>query len=167
MDHFSSQGLRMTWDMKIPSERCSPWGKPGLIPVTTAYLRGSPTSRSLGCSPAPGRLRLDSTSAPVFSSVKRKTMPSLYDQRVRHVLDSVTVLVPPPLLWPERGPSTHWEAAAQSRPWNQHTLGLTSLFTSQSRSLKHHREVGRPQEGGARILQNRPRMGTPRDSLAL
>lgn len=154
MDHFSSQGLRMTWDMKIPSERCSPCGKPGLIPVTTAYPRGSPTSRSLGCSPAPGRLRLDSTSAPVFSSVKRKTMPSLYDQRVRHVLDSVTVLVPPThtLLWPERRPSTHWEASAQSRPWTQHTLGLTSLFTSQSRSLKHHREVGRPQEGGARTL---------------
>lgn len=152
MDHFSSQGLRMTWDMKIPSERGSPCGKPGLIPVTTAYPRGSPTSRSLGCSPAPGRLRLDSTSAPGFSSVKRKTMPSLYDQRVRRVLDSVTVLVPTPLLWPERGPSTHWEATAQRRPWTPHTPGLTSIFTSQSRSLKHQREVGRPQEGAAKIL---------------
>lgn len=42
LDFFSSQGLRVKWDMKAPSERCSPYDKPGLIPINNSLPEGKP-----------------------------------------------------------------------------------------------------------------------------
>ena len=174
LDHFSSQGLRVKWDMKVPSQRHSPHDKPGLISIKTPRTRRE--------APSPGSLRLHPTSASVFSYVRRgkRCQPCMITgPGTRWTL---SVLVPHPPLWAERGHSTHCEAPAGMDPGRvqaplphplsqmaldpAHTEALSpcSYPKAETQSIKgkwrgHRKRKPGPYRG------TRPRLGTLRDLL--